>query len=220
MFSNALMAARRSRAKGKGGRRSGRGKVQRLNVPPAIDCVANFSRTYRFVASNNVTANISVLMLLSIPGCICTVANTTMVTFASSFRLKRVRMWTPETSAGSVANALRWTVNAASGFIKDESKNQSLPGGITTTGVQEYRPPKASTLDDWLASNLATSNVFQIQCVAGAIVDVDICHTVATDIANQPVSIASGTQGTLYYAYLDGSASHLLQPVGVTSFTF
>jgi len=222
IFRSALVSARASRAKRGRRRMAGGGSKQKLAVPPSIDCVAVFARTYRFVATNNVSAtNITVLQLLGIAGNIGTVLNTTMVTIASSLRLKRVTLWTPATAAGSVVNELAWSSSAASGFIRDESKNQSLPAGVAITGAQVYTPPRHSTLVDWLASAIDALNVFTITLTAGSIVDIDIAHTVANDIANLPISVGAAVVGKLYYGYLDQGGAHLIQPVGVgSSFTF
>jgi len=110
-----------------------------------------------------------------------------------------------------------WAYTAAAGFIKDESYCSSTPLGISVTGCAVFTPPTKSLLNDWLSSQLNSSNnVFFITVPTGAIIDVHISYTLENlGVTYGPLTVSSATLGRAYYTSLDGYASSQLTQQGV-----
>jgi hypothetical protein len=147
-------------------------------------------------------------------GSICTIANSTVTSVASSIKLHKITIWPASTTAGAAQNAEVLWINVGN-FSKDESKSTAVPSGTTISDVIVDLPPKDSLACFWQASAGAASPLFSLTCPAGSIIDVDVSWTMSNNFAAVvQAGYAAATLGTLYYSRLDGVGGKFL-PLGV-----
>jgi len=100
-------------------------------------------------------------------------------------------------------------------FTKDTERISILPEGITNTAGVRFVPPKNTLATDWQTSS--SNSLFTIVSSTGSVVFVDATFTITNTTSPTTSTVATATQGTFYYGYLDGPASHAYQPIGVLS---
>jgi len=201
---------RASKRQGKHGRRS-----KTPHLPPEIDSVVTAAHVFRFVCLTSQTYTITVGNVFGICGNTCTVLNTTVSSWASTVRVKKVTIW-PALSSSASLPEIAWYIPL--GINKDKSLERSLPGGVTIDAAVSSVPPKHSLGGDWMDATLSASNLLSLNGItAGSIVDVSVVFTLRNNQQGLAFTVASGAVGSPYYLYLDGSTSHQLQPVGVPS---
>jgi len=187
----------------------------RESLPPPIDLTANVRRwqAYYTTASNALTS-ISALDVLGACGGICTVANSTVVPWASSVKIHSFMVWNPgSTSAATDAEAY-WSTSA-SPFAKDSDVMRAVPQGITATGALVFVPPPKVLASDWMTSSVGTFVNFS--CGAGSIIKIDVSYTLTNAIIPSSNTVATGTVGTAYYLALDGPATNRYIPVNLST---
>jgi len=185
------------------------------DLPPDLNVTPVNSITLRYQATAAVTGtNITVGYLLAACGNICTVANTTLESIASSVRVRRVTIWPAASSTSSPgynqAN-LAWVLSSTS---KDDSRISVLPDGVTASKCVSSRPPRGTLAGMWHTNNDNSLAVLIIACSAGSVIDVQLQFTCQNIFGGVATSVASGTQGDFYYTYLDSTSGHLLAPIG------
>ncbi len=90
-----------------------------------------------------------------------------------------------------------------------------MPTGITAgTGPVVITPPSWSLAGDWIAPAVSTAVIFTIQAGVGSVIDVHLDFVTGNNVGLQTISLATAALGAMYYSYLDGSSTHLYQPVG------
>jgi len=185
----------------KGGKKGG--KVKRM--PPALETVVCAHTVLRFNNQNAASnVNVTAATLLVACGSICTIANSTVVSVASAFKLHKITVWPGSTSAGAgqVAEVLFPDLG---GITKDESRSTAIPTGVTVSDVVTERPPKNTQASWWNNSTVGSSVIATITCPAGSIVDVSITFTLRNNIAGVvQAGYAAATLGAYYYGRLDG----------------
>jgi hypothetical protein len=203
--------------RGKKGKKSGGS-----NLPPELSCVIQSSHRFRFrvVAGFSTPVNITGNSLAGIIGGICTVANTTVATWASSVRVHSITIYPPSTTIASAPNPpeVVW-FSPITVMEKDDSKERVFPPGVTTPLAVHSRPPPNTLCADWFGTvAVATQPLFAIgECDTGAIIDVSVSWTMSNNLNNVLATVAAGTLSKVYYLYLDGSTSHNFAPVGKPS---
>jgi len=211
----------------KGGGQAGSGPLLRgSGLPPVVELTPYvMSERKRFVVTAGQAYSISMLELVGTLGGICTVANSTIQHWCSSFRMRALELYIPAASAGSspVNAGLEWAV-AFTSFLPDTAKMAHNPGGVTAPNSLRYLPPKASLAGDWVnvGGSLASSTtLFVITNVPqGTVIDIIIDWTlglvVSTSSSLLNSTVATGALGNVYYLGLDGPASNKILPsVGV-----
>lgn len=204
----------------KAGLRRGRGRTKRqgrrknLSLPPMLECSPVLGAWFRFDVTATVTGStVTKNHLMAVPGCIGVTINALGYTLASAVRLKRIRAW--PAAGGEVT--LQW--NGSAGKQRDESKDVTLPTGITVDRMVELSPPPGSYAAMWWEAAETTQSLLMINATQGAIIDVLLDYTLANTLGNLGVTFASISVGQMVYTYLDGNGSHQLKPLGrVTSF--
>ncbi len=202
------------RVGGRRGRRAARGltgpQPRDLNTTPT--CRA----TYRYGLSSAITMQaVNPKTCVGAIGGICTVASTTLVPWASSFRVREVRVFPPaEASSISVRPAAVQWYGAVDHIEKDDRHDQTMPYGVSGGSLLRSRPPKASLARDWIISESANPTIFAVTADPGSIVEVDFEWTLVNSLVPQNSTIASGALGSTYYLALDGPTSNKLVPLG------
>jgi len=146
--------------------------------PPQYQPVVYFRRKFRYYAALALAGTLNEGQLISICGGICTVGNTSVVSFANSIRLHGVKIWgVAAANGGTSVVSLRWIgtqsaavdVFASMQLISDSSTNASYAPHI------HARPPKGSTLSMMLtADNSGADNVLYIIAPQYSVIEFDV----------------------------------------------
>jgi hypothetical protein len=193
--------------KGKEFKRSG------LSLPPPLEITPLVEHVFRFSATSGGTATISAADVIGALGTVCTVTNSTVRPFASSFRIKAVKLWSAVSSSTAFNESVVWTL-ATGSQMKDEEVSESFPTGVSVSRNLTSSPPKGTLAAMWQVAN--TNSLFTLQINAGSIVDLVIEYTLSNQFVSGTQSVSTGVLGNIYYLYLDG-ASAIMLPVGLPS---
>lgn len=178
--------------------------MTRIEVTPRV------KQWFRFSSDQNFT--VTVADLFSICGGIVTIANTQVRNWAGSVRLRKVRIWSSSGTSTVSASGLHWNSTGTNAQRQpDFVYDQSMPTGLLTGQVCEYRPPKTSLAGYWFTSSYTpmTDPVFSIVVNGGRIMcDVLMDFTLGNTLAL--LSLTIGTThalGTVGYSALDQHGS-------------
>jgi len=214
--------ARRSRrARVKGGRRNpGRNNPGQLSrVPPSLDSVTTGSTILRFQASQDVSnLAITYANIAGALGGVCTVVNSTVTAWSSSFRIKCIDAWTVNPLGDSTRFEI---VETSSQYMpqKDVSWVQMGPLGGSAPVPIRWKPSPNSFLGEWVTANTfqggVAAQLLTITAPSGCVLDLHIAYTLSNNIGGVSISgFAAAVLGTVYYLALDGRASNKLSPMG------
>jgi hypothetical protein len=196
--------------KNRGGNRT---RIVRAN-PPQLSSNVIVNHTFRFLSTTANPKAITANTLLGVCGGIGVVANSTIETIASSVKLNSITIWSPPVSQGAVATcSIEWAGNA---FAPDKEVSDSTISVATPARIFS-RPPHMSTASFWQTSS--TTTLATLIAPVGSIIDANISFVMADGNSTglTITGFASVILGQQYYLYLDGNASHLYQPVSMTS---
>ncbi len=189
-------------------RRGRRGKSRLPSLPPKLQCAPVHRATFRFdVQSTMVQQNVTNVNLLGVAGSVG-VTTSSVTTFASAVRLRRIKIWP---AAGGEAT-VQW--NGTTQHMPEASVDVTLPTGITVSEATDAVPDAYSFAALWWSAGASAQALFQLSATAGSIVDVDLDYCLATAESPQTISVASSVVGTVYYGYLDGPSTHIMKPLG------
>jgi hypothetical protein len=185
------------------------------SLPPQMDITPNARHVYRFVCGNVASVTCTNQDILGAIGGICTVANSTVRLWATSFKLHSIKMWpSANTSTTPTYADVYWGAGAYGS--KDSEFLKAVPGGVTVTGLVTFTPPKGCFAANWISNTISGNYVIMgLQCTVGSIVDVDLSFTLANQVAPANASISTGTLGAIYYLALDGSTTHQYTAYGL-----
>jgi hypothetical protein len=217
-YSRPSLSLRRGRRlKGKKGKsHRPRSNAGRGSLPRMLNLATTFSKTMRFwnISGSNASVTISLLELIGSMGGICTVTNSTVVHWTTSIRIKSIILFSPVAASTASNVTLEW--NAGLGFIKDECRNETTPGGVATAPYIVLRPPGKSFAGDWLNVSQSPLNLFNLFNAPNlCVIDVNVVVTnpVAFSASTLSSTVATGTLGQVYYLPLDGPSSNKITPV-------
>jgi len=201
---------------------SARRRAPKINIhgPPAHNSAVVVNHTFRFLAMGSTSGQVSLQSLLATCGTIATVANTQGTKFVDSVKINSISIWSPPTSGSKVT--LAWDSSAPiftrPVVMSDTCLSTSVPAHIIT------RPPKSELYADWMcaSSNSSDVNICLITVGAGAVIDVNLSfqlYTGSSNITSSTITYASGSAalGSVFYGYLDTSATHSFAPVDLVS---
>jgi len=194
----------------------GKGKAKRApKLPPSLDTVAVFHSVLRFTATSAASStNVTVATLLVAGGSICTIANSTVTSVASSLKLHKITVWPATSTAGSGQQA-EILFPELGNITRDESKSNAIPVGITVSDVVMVRPPAQTQQSFWNSSGGGASTLFSITCPAGSIIDIDVTFCLRNNLAGVTQNgYAAASLGSFYYGRADGVGGKFL-PLGV-----
>lgn len=198
------------------GKKKGKGAP---SLPPTLHVTPVVSIVMRFINNANVLytsqGQVTRGSLSGALGGICVIANSKLQAWASSVHLKSVTIWP---AAGGTCG-INWTAGgtAEQALSREDVTSQDLPTGIT----EEMRPlhlipPKWTYLRNWQMLDINPTDVlFQYYGSSGSVWDFHFVFTLGTGVATNQLTIASGTQGTVYYLSLDLGSPGKLVPQGV-----
>ncbi len=210
----------RKGAKGRKGRkRTKAGVVSRL--PPALMTTDNVPFRRRYAVSASVgPVSVTRANICGALGGVCTIVNSTILAWASSFHIRRIIVWPAVASGAQTACEIYWSVGggAEQQLSKDSATITNVPSGITQDSAIVMVPPRKSYLSEWQQSGVDSSDVmFVIQNLTqGTIVDFEGVYTLANAAGGVNITgITTASQGSVYYLALDGRASNKLVPQGL-----
>ncbi len=191
----------------------------RASLPPEMEATCFVRKRFRFRASAALSgASLTLNGFLGACGGICTVANTNLRAWASSFQIKRVVAWPPGGVSGSTNQVfIDWSSAGNSNFTPDTSRIVTIPDGVTVTKSLVFEPPTKSLAEFWYnPTNMsATGPIMAMTCPSGTIVDLILTFTLSNVNLGNNITIAAGSVGTVYYLALDGPSNNKLVPLGV-----
>ncbi len=217
-----VLAAKRRGKKGKGkkGKRTRTGVVARL--PPPLMTTDNVPFHRRYAVSATVgPVSVTRTAIAGALGGVCTIVNSTILAWASSFHLKRIKIWPAASSTGAqTACEIYWSVGggAEQQLSKDTATVNNVPNGVAQDAAIVMVPPRNTYLRDWQQTGVDSSDVmFVIQNLTlGTIVDIEGVYTLANAAGGLNItSVATCSLGSVYYLALDGRASNKLVPQGL-----
>ncbi len=190
-----------------------------MSLPPVLQATCYVRKRFRFRASSAVSGVSCTLNgFLGACGGICTVANTNLRTWASSFQIKKIVAWPPGGVSGSADMVfVDWSAAGNSNFTPDSSKIVTIPDGITVTKSLVFVPPTKSLAEFWYnPTNMSASGaIIALTCPSGTILDVILEFSLSNVNLGNNITIVAGSVGTVYYLALDGPSSNKLVPLGV-----
>ena len=188
------------------------------SLPPVRDMTVMVQKhTFRYVsASGSNATNVTPTNIIGACGGICTVANSKLTPWASSFLLKCIRIWPGLSSTAYEDCIVRWAAYNSIG-TKDSKLERAVVQGNTLSGALEFRPPKNTVATWWQVAN--ASVLLVISCSPGSIVEMDVEFTLSNTFVTSDATIATGTLASVYYLPLDGATAHTITPLGLP-FTF
>jgi len=184
-------------------------------VVPMIETSVMTRHKYRFVSTAGVgAASITVGTIFGAIGTVGTVANSTVTTICSSFRIRKVDIYESAQSVATVSSELLWaspvSVNSSDVAWSNATIPYDRPSRISAA------PPKGTLASFWWNSSAtSTTPLFSLTCAIGSIVDVEIEATLSNALTGVTISVSTAVLGALYFLYLDGNTSHKLAPVGL-----
>lgn len=216
-----LVARRRGRF---APQRRGRGRRQMLStapsLPPRIEGVTAFDCVRRFSVSASAS---SVAITRKSLGCsvlvVCSVANTTMKSIISSFRIQKITLWPP--AGGSVildinANSSQGAEQALS---RESTKISSLPTGITVDLPTVFVPKKDSYLGMWQAvAENSDDQLFALSSDSGAVIDVHLVATIAGATSTLTSATTTSTVAVGAAGVMSLDTSNKCASVGYTTY--
>jgi len=180
-------------------------------LPPRWDATGRFQRTMRFVANTGGTnfAPVSVSDVFGALGGTCTITNSALTCWFSSYKITRICMFLP---GGSTASII-WA-SPTPGIGPDTEPTTAILTGTTVPHCVTSRPPSNSMSDRWVnTAELGTTLLFNLSVPAGAVVDLDVVFTLSNNFSPTTITIATGTLQLPYYLALDGPTTNNLRPV-------
>jgi len=202
-----------NKQRNRGGRRN-TGQIAGASLPPTINGVVQLTHTFRYASSGTLTnTSITVGSILGALGGICTVANTTLQCWTSSFRIKWAKVWVnPSTTNDEVS----WVWSDFS-LDRDQERamTRDLPANVSVAAAVKYVPAPGTLVADWFSAGVtSTDQLATVSCPAGSIVDFHVDFTLNARILSVALtrSITTGTLGNTYWLALDGVSTNLLRP--------
>lgn len=179
-----------------------------LSLPPVMNMSQVVRGRFRFTSLSNTLVSVSIADILGACGGTCSVTNSTFRPWASSFRIKEIRMYPGVNPGVGVSyNSVAWN-SGISGVAQDQERVDDLPSGITVSHALSFKPPAKSLASDWISClATTTTNLFAMQSQNGTIVDFHVDYTLSNQFQAGSITISTGVLGSIYYLPLDGAAS-------------
>jgi hypothetical protein len=190
----------------------GRGRKGSPQLPPEINVTPKLRHVFRFTGGGT-TVTVTTGQILGALGGVCTVTNSTFRPWASTFRIRKLTIWSDVTSSEQNAY-IQWS-SALGGQVRDEEKVRSFPTGVTITAPLVSTPPPGTLAALWQDSS--SNGIVVFFANPGSIIDLDVEFTLTNAIVTATQPITTGTLGSPYYLALDGPSSNVYVPVGLLS---
>lgn len=147
---------------------------------------------------------------------------TTGYAINQSFKLRRVSVWTPPATQGSVATCtLLWTDQSGATAVAGNTglEVSDSTNSVTTPAHISAKPPAGSLASWWHSFADPSTYLFQLTAPIGSLIDIDAELVLADGFASaSTIYTSSLATGKVVFAFLDLAASPpSWQPVGVSS---
>jgi len=166
-----------------------------------------FTHRFRFMANAAGSHAITPTNILGACGVIGQVTNTSVAAFASSFRIRAVRVWGFAASASLVRLIWAGAANSPDIVRSDSATN------VNRSPFCGGPPPRQSLASFWQVAGNGT--LFSVVCPVNSIVDIVLDAILGDTLTATSIATATDVVGTLYYLALDGPAANVLRPVGL-----
>lgn len=199
----------------RGNRRRRVNQSSQINGPPQLRTNPIFRHTYRFTSGNGARTPVNDNNILMAAGGMCTVTNTTVRSFFSSFKIRCIDIWTPPAAQGSSATC---SVEWAGSFNTPGYEVSDTTISVTTPAHVHAVPPPQSIASFWAVG--AGANECYIVAPVGSIIDIALDLILFDDQSNLTQSsetVAAGVLGNVYYLSLDDNSTHYYTPVSLTT---
>lgn len=195
-------------------------------APPNMDCLPVMRQRFRFYTSSSVGQRATPQAITSTGifgtiGSYCTVANTTVRSWAGAFRIRRVTIYPAVSTTDNSDAEISWYGADTTLRMKPVIKDQSLPmGQLGLIRKVTAVPPKDSLSAFWFTAGGTSNNMFGLWISQpGSIVDLDLewvlFNATAAGMSQVTISVTTASLGVVYFLALDDpSGTTLLQPVG------
>jgi len=199
------LTSRKKGKKGKGGGMNG-------SQPPEIDAQVNCKFRGYFYSGGVTNANCTRATIGGALGSHAT-GTTTLVAQATSFRIKRITIWTASVAGNTNDSFVFWAASTGEqALVKDDVKIKPVVGGTVPAGPMTFSPPKGSYASMWQRVNTSASpgeTIFQVTMGAGSVLLLEADFTLGGSIeALQSPGAAVGLTAGMYYRYsLDTTSS-------------
>jgi hypothetical protein len=176
-----------------------------------VDTTPVIAAAHLFRASSALAlAPISAVKIACALGGVCTVVNSTVTSFVSSFRIKKIVICAAQAS-NAEGTEVQWFQNPA-GQAKDASQGTAQPGGTTMSAVAEFVPPPYALAYSWVNATQASGVMFNISAPDESVIVVEAEYTLSNNYTGiGAVSVSTATLGVTYYLSLDGSVGLIRQ---------
>jgi len=187
------------------------------SLPAPLKTTIKCTHTFRFFANAATSAvNITVADVLGALGVVGYIANNSVASWNSSFKINQLAIWPAGDAAASGPKTALVTWNAGTSFqIEDEVMDETIPQGVSLSKCLVFSPPAKSLAGFWVNSGAAADILMNITVPVGSILDLSVQYTNSNEFLGVGVSVASGVIGTVYYLALDGPVSNKLRPIGL-----
>jgi len=194
---------------------------QQLQIckPPQLKTNVIFSHKFRYIATGSSAFTVTPVRLAAACGVMCSVVNSTFSILTDSVRIKSIEIWSPAPSQGTAATAtVLWNQlsagvsNMSTVEVSDTSMSTAYPAHV------KARPPKDTFAANWTSSASTTPNLMTLSIATGSIIDLSVEMIMGDTGASAPTATGvTGILGTIYYLPLDGTASHNVIPVQLST---
>jgi hypothetical protein len=196
-----------------------RNRINTRNIslkPPRISSDPELHHVYRFVCSPGAVNNVLVTGagILGAVGTFTSATNSSVVPICNSFKIKRVRIWAPSSSASTISTiSLEWaalsggTLNQSGLQYSDTSMNPSVPAFL------DLIPPKDSVAHFW--NQTGNSALMNISCPQYTVIDLHVHAVMSDNTAAASIVVATAALGFEYFLALDGPSTNNFVPVAL-----
>jgi hypothetical protein len=206
------------RAKGRKGKKGkARGSTRTPSLPPELEITPILGHTFRFRNTADVVSqSFTVGNLIGICGGIGSIVNSTVASIASSVKLRRVTIWPSTEAESGTDHNPEISFVTAYGTTSDRSFNKSVPGGLTVSAPLTAKPKSDTLASMWQNSSASSSTLFYIYDLPkNSVIDVDVSFCLRNAQGGLNFTVTTAVLGASYYLYLDGSSTHIFQPVAL-----
>jgi hypothetical protein len=199
---------------GKFGVRARRSNNRPTSVVPALETSISVHHRYRYECTTGEVIGITIGSIFGAIGGIGSVVNTSIASFASSFRVRRVTVYESAQSVSTVNSAIYWASTADVNSPDKYDMNSTIPYDRPSRATSA--PPDKSLASFWWnGSSTLTTVLFSLQAAVGSIVDFEVDYTLPNIANNVTIAVATAVVGLASYLPLDGPATNKLSAIGL-----
>lgn len=194
------------------GARRGTSTMSKFSQPPEITCEVQCRFKGYFYCAGVTAASCTRATIAGALGSTCITA-TTLVAQATSFKIRRILIWSASVSSTINESFISWSFGTAEqALVKDDQKVRPVVGGTVPNGASIWKPPKGSYAAMWQRCNVGASpseTLFQITVGNGSVVLLEADFTLGSAIQAlvSPGAALGLTSGNYYRYSLDTTAS-------------